>query len=117
MPQSDGSYFIDADPELFEHLLRFMRRPSVFPLFYNTIQGFDYGLYSRLQEEANYFQIDTLYEWIKEKQYLLAVKIETCSPVVMELFQQAPQTSTCNITYERHVVSFYAITNRRQDFC
>jgi hypothetical protein len=62
-----GSYFLDADPNLFEHLLRFMRRPEVFPLFYNHAAGFDYDLYNRLQAEAEYFQIDALYEWIKAK--------------------------------------------------
>ncbi|CAN9214022.1 unnamed protein product [Alternaria alternata] len=66
-PEMDGSYFIDADPDLFEHLLRFMRRPEVFPLFYSKMNGFDYDLYNRLQAEALYFQMDTLYEWIKDK--------------------------------------------------
>ena len=44
-----------------------MRRPEVFPLFYSKINGLDYNLYNRLQAEALYFQIDTLYEWIKDK--------------------------------------------------
>lgn len=54
-PQADGSYFLDADPEIFEHLLRFMRRPSKFPLFWSNDRGFDYDLYQRLQTEAEYF--------------------------------------------------------------
>jgi hypothetical protein len=104
-PQDDGSYFLDTDPELFEHLLRFMRRPSVFPLFYDKVQGFDYGLYARLQAEAKYFQIDTLSDWIKEKKYQSAIKVETSLPIVRELTQSLPETNTCNITHERHVVS------------
>jgi hypothetical protein len=32
-PSADGSYFLDADPDLFAHLLRFMRRPGIFPLY------------------------------------------------------------------------------------
>jgi hypothetical protein len=66
-PEADGSYFLDADPDLFEHLLRFMRRPEVFPLFYDAAKGFDYNLYSRLQAESVYFQVDVLHEWIKNK--------------------------------------------------
>jgi hypothetical protein len=66
-PEGDGTYFIDADADLFEHLLRFMRRPEVLPLFYDQAKGFDYDLYNRLQAEAEYFQVNALYEWIKEK--------------------------------------------------
>jgi len=64
-PEADGSYFLDADPELFTHLLRFMRRPQVYPLFYDRAKGFDYDLYNRLQVEAEYFQMDSLATWIK----------------------------------------------------
>jgi hypothetical protein len=63
--QEDGSYFMDADPDLFAHLLRFMRRPEIFPLFYTKANGFDYDLYNRLEIEAEYFQMDDLREWIK----------------------------------------------------
>jgi len=66
-PEPDGSYFLDADPDLFEHLLRYMRRPEVFPLFYSVMNGFDYDLYNRLQAEALYFQMKKLYEWIEAK--------------------------------------------------
>ncbi|KAL1798639.1 hypothetical protein ACET3X_002676 [Alternaria dauci] len=75
-PEADGSYFLDADPDLFEHLLRFMRRPEVFPLFYSKMNGFDYDLYNRLQAEALYFQMDTLYNWIKFEGYLAAIKVK-----------------------------------------
>jgi hypothetical protein len=74
-PEVDGSYFIDADPELFEHLLRFMRRPGLFPLFYDKAKGFDYNLYNHLEAEAEYFQIDALHDWIKEKNYIKAVEV------------------------------------------
>ena len=66
-PEMDGSYFLDADPDLFEHLLRFMRRPEVLPLFYDAAKGFDYDLYNRLEAESQYFQINVLHEWIKNK--------------------------------------------------
>src|SRR3954471_305451 len=51
---ADGSYFIDADPSLFEHILRYLRR-RVLPLFYDKAKGHDYALYLALLEEAKYF--------------------------------------------------------------
>jgi hypothetical protein len=70
-PEVDSSYFLDADSDLFEHLLRFMRLPKVFPLFYSKMNRFDYDLYNRLEAEALYFQIDALYEWIKAKVFCI----------------------------------------------
>jgi hypothetical protein len=110
-PQRNGSYFVDADPVIFEHLLRFMQRPSVFPVFYDPIRGYDYALYSRLQAEAHHFQVDTLRDWIKEKKYLHAVMVKTDTPVVSALAQLAPETNTGNVVYERHVVSFVIATD------
>lgn len=60
-PEADGSYPLDTDPVLFNRLLQFMRRPSVFPLFSTKDQSFNFDLYQRLQAEAQYFQIDTLH--------------------------------------------------------
>ena len=81
-PELDGSYFLDADPDLFEHLLRYMRRPEVFPLFYSVMNGFDYDLYNHLQAEALYFQIKKLYEWIEAKVLIFYFSVRlilTCS--------------------------------------
>jgi hypothetical protein len=84
-PEADGTYFLDADPDLFEHLLRFMRRPEVFPLFYTKSNGFDYDLYNRLEAEAMYFQVDALYKWINAKSYLMAVVTNTYSAQVQTI--------------------------------
>ena len=43
-PHEYGTCFLDVDPELFEHLLHLMRRPTVFPLSYNASKGVDYDL-------------------------------------------------------------------------
>ncbi|RAL03116.1 BTB/POZ domain-containing protein [Aspergillus ibericus CBS 121593] len=72
----DGSYFIDADPTLFEHILRYLRR-GIYPLFYSPDKGHDYALYAALLEEARYFGIAGLESWLKEKRYLDAVEIST----------------------------------------
>ena len=71
----DGSYFIDADPDLFAHILRYLRR-GVLPLVYGKSQGFDHAFYQTLQEEASYFGVEPLHKWIKEKGYLRAVTIQ-----------------------------------------
>ena len=38
--EADGSYFIDGDVALFEHILRYLRR-GVLPLFYDNAKGHD----------------------------------------------------------------------------
>lgn len=72
--QEDGSYFIDADSDIFQHVLQFMRRPSKFALFWTKETGFDYALYNKLEVEADYFLLHDLRDWIKKKRYLDAVK-------------------------------------------
>ncbi len=72
--QPDGSYFVDADPELFAHILRYLRH-GMLPIFY--VNGHhEYGLYAALLGEARYFQVDRLVGWLERKRYLDAVKIE-----------------------------------------
>ncbi|KAH8803634.1 hypothetical protein F5884DRAFT_837419 [Xylogone sp. PMI_703] len=73
--QEDGSYFVDADPTVFQHILDFMRRPSKFPLFWTKETSFDYVLYNKLEAEADYFLLHDLRDWIREKCYLEAVKV------------------------------------------
>ncbi|KAL4966310.1 BTB/POZ domain-containing protein [Aspergillus stella-maris] len=71
----DGSYFIDADPTLFEHILRYLRRPSAPPIFYDIVKGHDFPLYNALLEEAKYFGVDSLMEYLSNQQYIYRVKI------------------------------------------
>jgi BTB/POZ domain-containing protein KCTD9 len=70
----DGSYFIDADPDLFAHILRYLRR-GLLPVVYDKLHGFDHAFYQALREEAVYFGIEPLENWITEKGYLRAVTI------------------------------------------
>jgi hypothetical protein len=104
-PEADGSYFLDADPGLFEHLLRFMRRPEVFPLFYDKAKGLDYDLYNRLEAEAEYFQIDALHAWINEKKYLEAVKVTIHVPVIEEMGAMRSDVVSLNQTFVSYVVA------------
>ncbi|KAI4937689.1 hypothetical protein J4E85_000124 [Alternaria conjuncta] len=73
--QADGSYYVDADADTFEHLLSFMRRPSRFPLYWTKKDGFDYALYSRVEAEADYFLLEGLRDWIQQRRYLGAVSV------------------------------------------
>lgn len=72
--QEDGSYFIDADPDAFQYILEFMRRPSKFPLFWTKETSFNYALYNKLEAEADYFFLHDLRDWLRKKRYLDAVK-------------------------------------------
>ncbi|CAG9950344.1 unnamed protein product [Clonostachys rosea f. rosea IK726] len=73
--QEDGSYFIETDANIFEHILRYLRT-GVLPVFYDRLAGHDFPLYQALLEESKYFAIDRLEKWLYERKYLEAVKIE-----------------------------------------
>ncbi|OQN95698.1 hypothetical protein B0A48_18446 [Cryoendolithus antarcticus] len=73
----NGSLFIDADPILFEHVLNFLRRLFP-PIFWSRTDGFDFALYLRLLNEAEYFQLDALADWIRERK-----KVFSLPPVVL----------------------------------
>lgn len=74
-PSSQGeSHFVDADPELFEHILRYLRRQTP-PLFYDKYKGFDFHKYIALLYDAKYFGVEGLVEYLQEKRYLQTVKV------------------------------------------
>ena len=70
-----NAIFIDSDPDIFTHILRFLRT-GVFPIFWNRTMGFDFPLYVQLLREAQYFGVQSLAEWILRKQYLQTVKVQ-----------------------------------------
>ncbi|KAI9653256.1 MAG: hypothetical protein M1829_001328 [Trizodia sp. TS-e1964] len=72
--QDGDCYFLDADPILFEHILRYLRR-GLLPVFYDNAKGHDHALYLALLEEARIFQIDRLQLWLETKGYLKAIGI------------------------------------------
>ncbi|KAL9054422.1 MAG: hypothetical protein Q9162_004144 [Coniocarpon cinnabarinum] len=76
----DQRLFIDADPDMFRHVLRYLQH-GTFPLFWDSEKGFDYGRYAMLLQEARYFGIDALRKWIHEKKFLNAVTIHHTSDV------------------------------------
>lgn len=72
--QADGSYFVDADAVVFEHVLRYLRH-GIFPVFYDRSKGHDYSLYQALLGQARYFQIAQLEKWLEDKTYLKAIEV------------------------------------------
>lgn len=73
---SAGKYFVDADPNLFQDILRYLRR-GIYPLCWNRAEGHNYARYLALHEEAKYFQINRLSQWLADEKYFLAVTTKT----------------------------------------
>ena len=71
----DGSLFVDADPDAFAHVLRYLRTGAM-PLFWSQAAGFDLGLYSSVLASADYFGVDKLSAWIQGKRFFEAVQFE-----------------------------------------
>jgi hypothetical protein len=72
--QPDGSFFIETDADVFEHILRYLRS-GVLPVFYDKEAGHDFPMYQALLEQLMYFAIDRLEKWIYKRKYLDPVQI------------------------------------------
>jgi hypothetical protein len=72
--QIDGEPFVDANPDLFDHILNYLRR-SYPPIFWTRVGRFDLSLYAAVLREAEYFGVATLADWIREKKYIYTVRI------------------------------------------
>lgn len=75
-PPEQEEYFLDADPGIFEHVLRYLRTRR-FPLFYDRANGHDLARYLELLEAARFYKIDSLESWLADKRYLTALWITT----------------------------------------
>ena len=75
------TYYVDADGDLFAHLLRFLRH-GVFPIFYEPVKGHDQAMYLALLEEAKFFQVTRLINWLEKRNYCKAVTIRHSASVV-----------------------------------
>lgn len=75
-PPADNEYFIDNDPELFAHILRYLRTKT-YPLFYDRVNGHDKTKYVALLQQAEYYQLGSLASWISQKKFLQAVRKTT----------------------------------------
>ncbi|KAJ8067627.1 hypothetical protein OCU04_003236 [Sclerotinia nivalis] len=95
-PEKDGSYLLDADPVLFGHILQYLRR-NAFPIFYDEVKGHDKAMYVALQQEADYFALKSLMEWLKEKKYLQVVQTQY---TVHEIGSGLPGRFPAGVKYE-----------------
>lgn len=66
--------FIDRDGDIFAHILGFLRSGK-FPLFYHDDTGLDHNKYTTLLLEAEYFGVDALSCWIRNKRYEKVVEV------------------------------------------
>lgn len=74
--QPDGSHFIDADPDLFAHVLEYLRRGRM-PLFWDREKGHDFDRYKALSQEADYYGIPRLESWLRTQKFLEAITVGT----------------------------------------
>ncbi|MCJ1356721.1 MAG: hypothetical protein MMC33_006716 [Icmadophila ericetorum] len=59
----NGTVFIDADGETFDHILQYLRY-GIYPVFYDAKNGHDFTLYLLVLQQARMFQIQNLVRWI-----------------------------------------------------
>lgn len=72
-PPGSDEYFVDNDPELFAHVLRYLRT-KLYPLFYDRVNGHDKCMYSALIHQAEFYQIPSLLTWLSDRKWMLAVR-------------------------------------------
>ena len=78
---SEGPYFIDADPDLFAHVLRYLRT-GIFPVFYSAGGGHDEPMYHALLSQAKFYDIPKLEDWLISKSYLESVRMRTWAKTI-----------------------------------
>ncbi|KAI4168252.1 MAG: hypothetical protein LQ343_006539 [Gyalolechia ehrenbergii] len=78
--QSDNTFFLDADPEVFKHILRFLRH-GVYPICYDMASGHDYGLYIAIYKLADFLWVPKLAGWLRDQRYLQALKTMTSARI------------------------------------
>ncbi|PYH88283.1 hypothetical protein BO71DRAFT_281091, partial [Aspergillus ellipticus CBS 707.79] len=100
-PPPDGKYFIDSDPDLFEHMLRYLRR-GISPLFYDRNTGHDYNKYLAVLEEARYFMIPVLESWLeKEYEDVVTIKVEGLDTTELNDYSETLR-GDADVTHEIH---------------
>ncbi len=77
--------------------MRLLRR-GVFPVCFDLVRGHDYALYASLLEEARYFRIARLEEWLDQKRYVEALKVtrelEICDETDIPMLNSLSSSNT-----------------------
>lgn len=70
---SDGSMYVEANPDAFPYLLDFICESAYFPLLRSKEKGFNYTLYSYLEQDAPFYGCVSLEKWIHDGGYTEAI--------------------------------------------
>ncbi|KAK4696607.1 solute carrier family 24 (sodium/potassium/calcium exchanger), member 6, partial [Lecanoromycetidae sp. Uapishka_2] len=73
--QNNTILFVNADPNIFTHTLRFLRHHT-YPLCYHESTIFNHALYAALLDQARFFCIGPLQCWIESQRYFYAIRIK-----------------------------------------
>ncbi|KAK2038378.1 hypothetical protein LZ31DRAFT_478939 [Colletotrichum somersetense] len=64
----DGTFHIDNDGDLFAHILRYLRT-GLYPLFWDSRNGFDYAMYAMMKQQAHHYMLHDLEAWIVTQKF------------------------------------------------
>ena len=94
-----GFYLLEGNGEMFDYLYDYMVF-GTFPLFFAITTGFDYKKYASLLEQAQYWGIYGMSDWIKKKRFEGAVKIHVNSHEIADNLPNCILSS--NLFHEYH---------------
>lgn len=109
----NGAYFVDADPELFTHILRYLRH-GIYPFSFNPSEGHDHATYLGVKRLAIDLAIERLAKWIADKQYEFAIECSvTFEQVISNCIYPSPWHSPPRSYLSTDLVHFVPDSNGR----
>ncbi|GJC80256.1 hypothetical protein ColLi_03094 [Colletotrichum liriopes] len=84
----DGVFHIDNDGDLFAHILRYLRT-DLYPLFWDTHNGFDYAMYAMVKQQAHHYMLYDLEAWIMAQKFHDVVETQVVHQKVVIPHDQA----------------------------
>lgn len=107
---TNGTYFVDADPELFAHILRYLRH-GIYPVSFTPSKGHDHATYLGIKRLATDLGIERLAKWISEKQYESAIECSVTLERVRPEFNWHPYTFRPRSYHSPYHVHFFSDSN------
>ena len=102
--ETHGSYFLDLDGNVFEHILRYLRSLAddwpIYPIFYDQAKGHDYDLYQHVMAQAHFLALIDLANWIEEKKYIDAIVVRRTATVFDEIGDIRNKVEASNVKVE-----------------